>query len=124
MASGGDKVSKDIGDETESHRQTSDNLSDNDEDDDSDDSDVTRPAAPRRRQISTSASVPTFEKMASEAEKMSSEFGGSEADLGRMEGGVPGIGMSHSYVGHDRGQGAGQHKARGKFFFLKCIKEK
>ena len=117
MASCGENRSGEVREESDTH---SEHL--NDEDDDSDDKRLTkakRETEPRRRQLSTSVSVPLFEQNAlggSEADlaksRISSDFGGSEADLMRMES-VTGIGMSQSYVGHERAQNsAGQHKVQ------------
>ena len=102
----------------ENFKSHSEHLNENDEDDDSDNKrfiKAKRVAEPRRRQLSTSVSVPLFEQNAlegSEADRMSSDFGGSETDLVRMES-VAAIGISQSYVGHDRGQtSVGQHKVQ------------
>ena len=112
MASCGDQEPEEIGDKIKC--DTSSIFEDLSEKagEDSDDKSfkAKKEAEPRRRQLSTSASVPLFEQNAlgeSEAElaqsRMSTDFGGSEADLVRMES-VAAIGMSQSY-----GQGAGGH---------------
>ena len=123
MASGGDESSGDNGEGTK--RDSPANFEHLSEDAEEDSENIrlikaeNKKAGPRRRQLSTSASVPLFEQNALggfEADmaqsRMSSDFGGSEADLVRMES-VATIGMSQSYVGHDKGQGsAGQHKVQ------------
>ena len=112
MASGGDKVSGEIREEMKCDTSSNiDDLSENAEEaSDNKSFKAKKEAEPRRRQLSTSASVPLFEQNAlrgCEADlaqsQMSTDFGGSEADLVRMES-VAAIGMSQSY-----GQGAGGH---------------
>ena len=122
MASGGDESSGDSGEGTKCDSPANFEHLSEDAEEDSEDIRLIKAnkgAEPRRRQLSTSASVPLFEQNAVggfEADiaqsRMSSDFGGSEADLVRMES-VATIGMSQSYVGHDKGQGSvGQHKVQ------------